>query len=392
MKKNYTVNIGNIKMGGGNPIVIQSMTNTDTSDVDSTFAQVQELHGAGAQIIRMTVNDFAAAEAIPKIRAKLEAAGTCPPLVGDFHFNGNVLLEKYPEMALALDKYRINPGNAKNEEFIKIVQCAIKYNKPVRIGVNGGSLDQEILDKMMEENTAGKPADEIFVDAMVESALQSAKIAEKTGLAKDKIVISVKVSNVPQVVAAYKQLSKKCDYPLHLGLTEAGAGLPGTVSSSIALGILLNEKIGDTIRVSITPSPTVPRTREIEICQHILQSLGLKSFRPKVTSCPGCGRTTSTFFQSLAEKVNKKIDDNINIWIKKYPGVENLKIAVMGCVVNGPGESKHTDIAISLPGKMEDPFAPVYIDGKLRHNLTGDNIENQFFEILDEYIEEKFSK
>jgi (E)-4-hydroxy-3-methylbut-2-enyl-diphosphate synthase len=369
-------------------------------------------HQAGAEIIRMTVNDAAAAKAVPLIRKNLvDFFKKNPPqspfdkgeeflredlpglaLVGDFHFNGHILLEKFPEMARALDKFRINPGNAKDDGFRKIVETAIKYNKPVRIGVNGGSLDPEILGRMMEENgkNASKSSDEIFVEAMVESALRSAELAEKIGLPKNRIVLSVKASNVPQVVKAYEFLAQKSDYALHLGLTEAGAGMPGIVSTSAALGILLHQNIGDTIRVSLTPTPSTPRTEEVKVAQQILQSLGLKSFRPHVTSCPGCGRTTSTFFQTLAEKVNQKIDDCLAKWKTQYPGIEDLQIAVMGCVVNGPGESKHADIAISLPGKMEQPMAPVYIDGEIKHQLKGERIEEEFFEILEGYIQKRF--
>lgn len=430
MRNSPEIQIGSIKMGGENPIVVQSMTNTDTADVESTVRQILELHEAGAEVVRMTVNDNAAAKAVPEIRKKLweilmppsqgedhsEQTQNLPlpglALVGDFHFNGHILLEKFPAMARALDKFRINPGNAKDEGFRKIIEAAIKYEKPVRIGVNGGSLDQEILDRMMEENAAlgqsqglplqedlihkpltdlQKSSEDIFVEAMVASALQSARLAEAIGLPKDRMVLSVKVSNVPQVTKAYELLASQSDYALHLGLTEAGAGMPGVVSTSAALGILLHQNIGDTIRVSLTPTPSTPRTEEVKVAQQILQSLGLKSFRPHVTSCPGCGRTTSTFFQTLAEKVNQKIDNCIAKWKVEYPGIEDLQIAVMGCVVNGPGESKHADIAISLPGKMEQPMAPVYIDGEVKYQLKGDHIEEEFFEILEEYIKERFA-
>ncbi len=386
------IQIGSVKMGKGCPVVIQSMTNTDTADIEATVAQILELSQVGSEIVRITVNDEDAAEAVPKIIEKVRKK-TDVPIVGDFHFNGNILLKKYPECAKSLDKYRINPGNASDENFREMIEIAIKNDKPVRIGVNGGSLDRVVLDKLMEENAVKKEksSDEVFIEAMVLSVLNSAKLAESYGLPKNKIVISGKVSEVDQMIAVYEKLAKKSDYVLHLGLTEAGGGDYGMISSSIALGILLQKKIGDTIRVSLTPTPETKRTKEVEICKMILQSLGLKNFRPKVTSCPGCGRTTSTFFQKLAQSVNKKIDQNIQNWKTKYKGVENLKIAVMGCVVNGPGEAKHADIAIALPGKMEKPTAPVYIDGKIFKNLKGEGIEQEFMDILDDYILRKFN-
>jgi len=397
MKKNRLtpeVKIGPIKMGGGNAIVIQSMTNTDTSDTEATIAQALELAHAGAQVIRMTVNDIAAAKAIPKIikrvRTKFDKEVA---FVGDFHFNGNKLLKAVPECATALDKYRINPGNADDTNFKEMVEIAIANNKAVRIGVNGGSLDEKVLDELMELNAQSPTplsSGEIFIKAMVKSALNSAKLAERYGLKKNRIVVSVKISEVNQVVAAYTAVAEQSDYCLHLGLTEAGSGHQGVVQSSIALGILLNQNIGDTIRVSLTPNKNVPRSEEVEVCKQILQSLDLQRFRPKVVSCPGCGRTTSTFFQDLALRVNTLIDQKLELWKKKYPGVENLNIAVMGCVVNGPGESKYSDIAISLPGKMEKAQAPVYIDGKLNVWLKGNDIENQFIEILESYIKKRF--
>ncbi len=387
-----TVQIGNIKIGSGHPVVIQSMTNTDTSDIVSTVRQILTLAKAGSQMVRITVNDDDAAKAVPIIISKVRLNSRIP-IVGDFHFNGNILLKKFPECAKALDKYRINPGNADDTNFQEMVDIAIENNKAVRIGVNGGSLDQKVLNRLMNENVKSmRSSEDIFVEAMVESALNSAKLAEKMGLPKNKIVLSGKVSELDQMVKVYEKLNEQSDYVLHLGLTEAGGGDAGIISSSIALGILLRQGIGDTIRVSLTPEPGVSRSKEVEVAKQILQSLGLKNFKPKVTSCPGCGRTTSTFFQELAQSVNKKIDQKIEVWKEQYPGVEDLKIAVMGCVVNGPGESKYSDIAISLPGKMEQPIAPVYLDGKLFKNLKGDTIEDEFFQILDKYIADRFRK
>ncbi|HEY5714188.1 MAG TPA: flavodoxin-dependent (E)-4-hydroxy-3-methylbut-2-enyl-diphosphate synthase [Candidatus Gracilibacteria bacterium] len=387
------VQIGSVKIGGPHPIAIQSMTNTDTSDVAQTATQILELHLAGADIVRMTVNDMAAAKAVPHILEIVRKTSTVP-LVGDFHFNGNKLLKAHPECAKALDKYRINPGNADDTNFREMVEIAAHYQKPVRIGVNGGSLDPKILDELMEINASNPSplgSDDVFRQAMVKSALQSARLAEQYGLSKNQIVISGKMSEVNEVIKVYEDLSKKCDYALHLGLTEAGSGLQGLVSSSVALGVLLHKGLGDTIRVSLTPDPQTPRTREVEVCQQILQSLNLRRFRPKVTSCPGCGRTTSTFFQDLALRVHQKIEINLNKWKDLYPGVENLNIAVMGCVVNGPGESRNADIAISLPGKMEKAQAPVYIDGKLSVWLKGEGIDDQFLKILEDYIRKRFS-
>jgi len=390
------VPIGPLKMGGANPIVIQSMTNTDTSDVEATVTQAVELAQAGAQLIRMTVNDEAAAKAVPQIITRVRTEFDLNPIafVGDFHFNGNQLLKAVPACAQALDKYRINPGNADDTNFREMVEMAVQNKKVVRIGVNGGSLDQKVLDNLMELNAQSPTpltAGEIFIKAMVKSALTSAKLAESYGLNKNQIVVSVKISEVNQVVAAYTAVAEQSDYCLHLGLTEAGSGLQGVVQSSIALGLLLNQNIGDTIRVSLTPNKNVPRSEEVEVCKQILQSLDLQRFRPKVVSCPGCGRTTSTFFQDLALRVNNLIDQKLRLWKKDYPGVENLNIAVMGCVVNGPGESKNADIAISLPGKMEKAQAPVYIDGKLSVWLKGDDIEAQFMQIFEDYIKQRFA-
>ncbi len=404
-----TVQIGDIKMGHNQPVVIQSMTNTDTADIEATTAQIIELAKAGSQMVRITVNDADAAKAVPEIIKKVrsyfqkessipvinKALSKMPAIVGDFHFNGNFLLKNYPECAKLLDKYRINPGNADDTNFREMIEIAIMNNKVVRIGVNGGSLDNTVLDRLMEHNAQQKnplSSDDIFVEAMVESVLNSAKTAEELGLPKNKIVVSGKVSDLDQMVKVYEKLAQQSDYALHLGLTEAGGGDAGIVASSMALGILLRQGIGDTIRVSLTPTPGMPRSREVAICKYILQGLGLRNFQPKVTSCPGCGRTTSTFFQTLAENVNKKIDQSIDCWKEKYQGVENLKIAVMGCVVNGPGESKYSDIAISLPGKMEQPMAPVYLDGKFFKNLKGDDIEEAFFVILEKYIQDRFTQ
>lgn len=398
MKRRVTpvVKIGPLALGGDQAVVIQSMTNTDTSDVESTVAQALELHAAGAQVIRMTVNDEAAAKAVPEIikQVRAQAEGDVA-FVGDFHFNGNKLLKAVPECAQALDKYRINPGNADDTNFKEMVEIAAANQKVVRIGVNGGSLDQAVLDELMELNATSPkplPSGEVFIRAMVKSALNSAALAEQYGLKKKQIVVSVKVSEVNQMVSAYRQVAEASDYCLHLGLTEAGSGLQGVVQSSVALGLLLGEGIGDTIRVSLTPNKETPRTEEVEVCKQILQSLDLQRFRPKVTSCPGCGRTTSTFFQDLALRVNQLIDQKLKTWKQEYPGVENLNIAVMGCVVNGPGESKNADIAISLPGKMERAQAPVYIDGELSQWIKGDDIEQQFVTILERYIQERFGR
>ena len=385
--------VGNMKIGGSNPVVIQSMTNTPTQDVEATVQQILELHQAGAQIVRITVNDIAAAQAVPLIIDAVRKTSDIP-LVGDFHFNGNILLKKVPECAQSLDKYRINPGNASDENFKEMIEIALKYNKPIRIGVNGGSLDPHVLEDLMSLNALIKSplsSDKIFVQAMVKSALNACDFAHSLGMQKDKIIVSVKVSEVGQMIEAAELLHQKSDYAIHLGLTEAGGGDFGTIASSVALGILLQKGIGNTIRVSLTPAPGVPRSQEVEVCKMILQSLGLKNFKPRITSCPGCGRTTSTFFQELAKTVNQQVDEKINAWKKLYPGVENLKIAVMGCVVNGPGESKNADIGISLPGTTEAPMAPVYIEGSLYKNLKGNDIDQQFLKILETYISQKFS-
>ncbi len=359
-------------MGDNHPIVLQSMTNTDTSDVKSTVLQILELEKAGAEIVRITVNNDSAAKAAPHIIEKLRKKSEVP-IVGDFHFNGNLLLKKYPECAKMLDKYRINPGNADDRNFREMIEIALKYEKPVRIGVNSGSVKS--INNIEE--------------AVIQSALQSTKLAQKLGLPKDKIVLSAKMSDVNATIRVYEKIAKETNYVLHLGLTEAGMEEMGIVSSSIALGTLLHKGIGNTIRVSLTPSPDTPRTREVEIGKMIIQSLGLRNFRPHVTSCPGCGRTSNNCYQKLAESVNKFIDQKIHTWTQEYPGVENLKIAVMGCVVNGPGESKSADIGISLPGKMENSIAPVYIEGKHYCDLKGENLDKQFLEILEEYISKR---
>jgi (E)-4-hydroxy-3-methylbut-2-enyl-diphosphate synthase len=402
--KTPRVTIRGIESGDKNPIRIQSMTNTDTANAIATAKQCMELADAGSEIVRITVNNKAAALSIPKIRWILDSEGYEKlPLVGDFHYNGHQLLRGFPEMAEALDKYRINPGNVgfgdrDNYNFEQIVECAIQYKKPIRIGVNWGSLDQRLLTEMMIKNSEKKhpkTANEVIIDAMVESALKSAAIAEKIGLKRNKIILSVKMSGVEDTVNAYESLAKKMKaskkiYALHLGLTEAGGGDSGVVASTAALSILLKQGLGDTIRVSLTPAPGASRTREVDICKLVLQSLGLRYFAPHVTSCPGCGRTESEFFQELAQEVNEHINKNIDSWKQNYSGIETLKIAVMGCIVNGPGESRHADIAISLPGKSEEKIAPVYIEGKFTKNLIGKNIPAEFIKILEQYIKSKF--
>ena len=373
------------------------MTNTDTADVGGTVAQVVALASAGSELVRVTVNNEASARAVPEIVARLADLGVHVPIIGDFHYNGHVLLAAHPECARALAKYRINPGNVgtrhRDDNFRAIVEIAIANDKPVRIGVNWGSLDQALLTAMMDENSRrSEPheAKDVYIEAMVESALQSAALAEETGLAHDRIVISCKISQVQDLVEAYRRLASRCDYPLHLGLTEAGIGMKGIVASSGALAILLNEGIGDTIRVSLTPRPGGDRTEEVLVTQQILQSLELRAFSPQVTACPGCGRTTSTLFQQMAEDIQAHIREKMPAWREAHPGVEQMKVAVMGCVVNGPGESKHANIGISLPGNAEDPRAPVYVDGKLRATLRGDAIVSDFLAILDEYVANSF--
>ncbi|MBI5149740.1 MAG: flavodoxin-dependent (E)-4-hydroxy-3-methylbut-2-enyl-diphosphate synthase [Candidatus Omnitrophica bacterium] len=398
-RKTLSVGVGNVLLGGGHPVVIQSMTDTPTADVERTLKQVIELIEAGSEMVRLTVNDDAAARVVPEIIARLRGRGTTAPVIGDFHFNGHTLLAKHPDCARLLDKYRINPGNVgkrekHDENFAQIIKIAIDNNKPVRIGVNWGSLDQELVTALMDRNARRKnPKDskEVTYQAMVHSALESAALARKLGMKKDKIVISVKMSVLQDMVTVYSQLAKECDYALHLGLTEAGADVQGIASSAAALAILLQQGIGDTIRVSLTPQPNVPRTREVEVCKAILQSLGLRYFAPSVTSCPGCGRTTSDYFQYLAKDINEHIQRSMPVWKKQYPGVERMKIAVMGCVVNGPGESRHADIGISLPGASEKPVAPVYADGKQLTTLKGEHIKEEFTAILEDYLRRKFA-
>jgi len=398
-RRSRVVDVGGVLIGGNHPIVIQSMTNTDTADVDATVEQIRALADAGSEIVRITVNNEAAAQAVPRIVERLRAQGCSVPVVGDFHYNGHILLTKYPETARALDKYRINPGNVgtkrRDDNFRTIIEQAVKYGKPVRIGVNWGSLDQDLLTEMMDANARRpepKDAKSVMIDAMVESALRSAAYAEECGLPPDRIVISAKVSGVQDLIKVYRILAAKCDYPLHLGLTEAGMGMKGIVASTAGLAVLLQEGIGDTIRVSLTPRPGGDRTEEVQVCRQILQSLELRSFTPQVTSCPGCGRTTSTFFQELAEQVQSYIEKQMPAWRERYPGVERLKVAVMGCVVNGPGESKHADIGISLPGTFEEPKAPVYVDGRLLTTLRGEDLAQQFIAILNDYVDARYGR
>lgn len=391
-RRTVTVAVGDVSVGSCHPIVVQSMTNTDTADVDATVAQVRALHEAGSELVRVTVNNDAAAQAVPAIVAQVDA-----PVIGDFHYNGHLLLTKYPACARALAKYRINPGNVgarrRDDHFRTIVQVAIDEGKPVRIGVNWGSLDQQLLTELMDVNAKledPRDARDVTMDAMVQSAVRSALLAEETGLPHDRIILSAKVSGVQDLVVVYRQLAATGDYPLHLGLTEAGMGTKGVVASSAALGILLQEGIGDTIRVSLTPRPGGDRTEEVRVAQQILQSLGIRSFTPQVTACPGCGRTTSTFFQEMAEQIQGYLRERRPEWQRRYPGSEELRVAVMGCVVNGPGESKHADIGISLPGTFEEPKAPVYVDGELRITLKGDSLVADFLKILEEYVERRY--
>ncbi len=392
-----TTLVGGVPVGSSHPIVVQSMTNTDTADAAGTAAQVAALARAGSQLVRVTVNNDEAAAAVPEIMQRLADLGVGVPVIGDFHYNGHLLLAKYPACAAALAKYRINPGNVgskrRDENFRTIVELAIANDKPVRIGVNWGSLDQDLLTAMMDENArAPQPRDakDVYIEAMLESALRSAALAEETGLAHDRIIISAKVSGVQDLVEVYRRLAARCEYPLHLGLTEAGLGMKGIVASTAGLSILLAEGIGDTIRVSLTPRPGGDRTEEVLVAQQILQSLGLRSFAPQVTACPGCGRTTSTFFQRMAEDIQTYLREQMPIWRERHPGVEELKVAVMGCVVNGPGESKHANIGISLPGTFEEPKAPVYVDGRLHTTLRGDGIVPEFLEILEHYVARRY--
>jgi (E)-4-hydroxy-3-methylbut-2-enyl-diphosphate synthase len=398
-RKTVTVRVGDVPVGSAHPVVVQSMTNTDTADVEATVRQVAALWRAGSQIVRVTVNNDEAARAVPYIAEFLAARGVHVPLVGDFHYNGHLLLHRYPECARALAKYRINPGNvgAKRHDahFAAIIEKALEHEKPVRIGVNWGSLDQALLTGMMDENARRpeaekKDAKDVMMEAMVESALRSAALAERLGLPHDRIVLSAKVSGVQDLVRVYRMLAPLCDYPLHLGLTEAGMGTKGIVASTAGLSILLQEGIGDTIRVSLTPKPGGDRTEEVHVAQQILQSLEIRSFAPQVTSCPGCGRTTSTYFQQLAEDIQGYLRAQMPVWCESHPGVEEMKVAVMGCVVNGPGESKHANLGISLPGTFEEPKAPVYVDGEHFTTLRGDHIAEEFKRILDDYVESHY--
>jgi (E)-4-hydroxy-3-methylbut-2-enyl-diphosphate synthase len=396
-RRTVTVDVGGVKVGSRHPIVVQSMTNTDTADADATALQVAALAHAGSELVRVTVNNDAAARAVPEIRRKLDGLGIFVPLIGDFHYNGHQLLIEYPEAARDLAKYRINPGNVgakrHDENFQTIVRVAMEWDKPVRIGVNWGSLDQALLTQLMDENAGlSTPRDsrDVMIEAMIQSGLRSAELAEETGLAHDRIIISAKVSGVRDLVDVYRLLAARCDYPLHLGLTEAGMGMKGTVASTAGLSILLNEGIGDTIRVSLTPEPGGDRTEEVLVAQQVLQSLGLRSFMPQVSACPGCGRTTSTFFQEMAQRIQGYLREQMPGWAERYPGVEEMRVAVMGCVVNGPGESKHADIGISLPGTFEEPVAPVFVDGALKTTLRGDGLVDEFIGILDDYVEGRY--
>ena len=388
------VHIGPVAIGGAAPIAVQSMTNTDTADIAATVAQVAALARAGSELVRVTVNSEDAARAVPAIRERLERTGIFVPLIGDFHYNGHKLLGKYPACAEALAKYRINPGNVgrgkkKDEQFAAIIEQACRYLKPVRIGVNWGSLDQELVIAMMDENARlpePRDASEVTLEAMVVSALESAGRAEALGLAHDRIIISVKVSQVQNLIKVYRNLAGRCDYPLHLGLTEAGMGSKGIVASSAALAVLLQEGIGDTIRISLTPEPGGDRTQEVVVAQELLQTMGLRSFTPMVTACPGCGRTSSDYFQTLAQDIQSYLRQQMPQWRKRYPGVEDMSVAVMGCVVNGPGESRRANIGISLPGTGEHPVAPVYVDGEKTVTLKGDNIAEEFQRIVDDYV------
>ena len=398
-RKTVTVRVGNVRVGSDAPVVVQSMTNTDTADVNSTIEQVAALAQAGSELVRVTVNNDEAAQAVPFIVKGLAKRGINVPIIGDFHYNGHLLLTKYPDCAVALAKYRINPGNVsvgrKNDDnFRAMIEVAVKNQKPVRIGVNWGSLDQALLTRLMDENSKlAEPLDarDVMMEAMCRSALDSAAAAERYGLRHDQIIISGKVSGVRDLLDVYEMLAARCDYPLHLGLTEAGMGMKGIVASTAGLAPLLLKGIGDTIRVSLTPKPGGDRTEEVLTGQQILQSLGIRSFTPQVTACPGCGRTTSTFFQELAQQIQNYLKDSMPMWREQYPGVVELKLAVMGCVVNGPGESKHANIGISLPGTFEEPKAPVYVDGRLMTTLRGDTIVQDFKKILDEYVRTRYS-
>lgn len=396
-RKTVTAVVGGVPIGSAAPIVVQSMTNTDTADAAATAIQVAALAAAGSQLVRITVNTDQAAEAVPEIVARCRDAGTAVPIIGDFHYNGHLLLARHPGCAAALAKYRINPGNVgarrRDENFRTIIRVAIDNDKPVRIGVNWGSLDQELLTEMMNSNAAApapQAAGDVYMEAMIESALRSAALAEETGLPHDRIIISAKISQVQDLLDCYRRLAHRCDYPLHLGLTEAGLGMKGIVATTAALSLVIAEGIGDTIRVSLTPRPGGDRAEEVFVAQQVLQSLGLRSFAPQVSSCPGCGRTTSNFFQRMAQDIQEYIREQMPSWRDLHPGVETMKVAVMGCVVNGPGESKHANIGISLPGTFEEPKAPVYVDGELHVTLKGDGIVPEFLTILNEYVARRY--
>ena len=399
-RKSLAVKIGHVTVGGNAPIVVQSMTNTDTADIDGTVAQIKSLARAGSELVRITVNNEEAAAAVPHIRDRLLAQAVATPLVGDFHFNGHKLLKTHPACAEALSKLRINPGNVgrgskRDPQFAEMIETACKYGKPVRIGVNWGSLDQDLLTRLMDENSklaAPLPALDVMREAIVVSALDSAKRAQSLGLGADRIVISAKVSGVQDLIAVYRNLAARCEYPLHLGLTEAGMGSKGIVASTAGIGVLLQQGIGDTIRVSLTPEPNGDRTQEVIVAQEILQTMGLRSFTPMVVACPGCGRTTSTYFQELAQKIQSHIRHRMPEWRKRHAGVEDMTVAVMGCVVNGPGESKHANIGISLPGTGEHPVAPVYEDGEKTVTLKGERIAEEFQELVERYIERTYSR
>jgi len=394
-----TVDVGVVRVGSAAPVVVQSMTNTDTADIAGTVQQVEALARAGSELVRVTVNNDLAAAAVPRIVEQLESGGVRVPVIGDFHYNGHILLKKYPACARALAKYRINPGNVSigrkdDDNFRTMIEVAVENQKPVRIGVNWGSLDQSLLTRLMDENSraaAPKDARAVTMEAMVVSALNSAALAEKYGLRRDQIILSAKVSGVQDLIDVYRALAARCQYPLHLGLTEAGLGAKGVVASTAAMAVLLQEGIGDTIRVSLTPAPNGNRTEEVLVAQQILQSLGIRSFLPQVTACPGCGRTTSTFFQEMAEQIQSYVRQQMPLWRERYEGIEEMKLAVMGCIVNGPGESKHANIGISLPGTFEEPTAPVFVDGRLVTTLRGEGIVAEFIQILDDYVASHYS-
>ena len=397
-RKTDTVRVGDVLIGSQHPIVVQSMTNTDTADVESTVSQIRKLFEAGSEMIRITVNNGEAAQAVPEIAGRLEQSGIRVPIIGDFHYNGHLLLVRYPDCARALAKYRINPGNVgmgrrRDDNFKQMIEVALENEKPIRIGVNWGSLDQNLLTRLMDDNASSEQpedADQVLIETIIRSGIESAELAQEYGLPADRIILSAKVSAVPDLLAVYRQLAARCDYPLHLGLTEAGMGTRGVVASTAALSILLQEGIGDTIRVSLTPRPGGERVEEVVVAQQILQSLAIRSFTPQVSACPGCGRTTSVFFQELADEIESHVKDRMKTWKEIYPGIEDLKVAVMGCVVNGPGESKHADIGISLPGTGEAPRAPVYIDGEHATTLKGPDIAVEFIQMLEKYVDQRY--